>query len=286
MTKLEKGKNSDKFKILFDAVYDAIFVHDLEGNILEVNEVAAKRLGYPKAELLKMNLKDIDSPEHKAKIEEKIKILKEQGEAILETAHLTKKGLEIPVELSSKIINFEGKEAVLSVARDLSDRRRVSQIRRYSKELLDFVPSAVFTVDNDKKITSWNKAAEKITGFLAEEMIGKDCATFALSPCNEKCGLLDKETKKPLFSKNCIIKNKQGQEIKISKNVGEVKDDDGKVIGGIESFEDVSRSIEIQKKLEEKLEEMEKLNKIMMGRELKMIELKEENEKLRRKLKN
>jgi PAS domain S-box-containing protein len=277
---IKNGEEKGEFENIFNNAPDAMFIHDLQGNFLEVNEKACENLGYSKETLLKMNAKDIDAPEYASQIKNKIEKMKKTGEATMETAHITKKGKRLPIELSSKIINYQNDKAVFSIARSVSNRNKFSELKKQSETLFNLIPSAVFTVDRDKKITGWNKAAEKITGFSAEEIIGHKCSKFTLSPCEEKCGLLDEKVKKPIYGKECIIKNKKGEKIKISKNVGTLRDENGKFIGGIESFEDLSEIKKVQKKLEEKIQELKKMNDLMIGREEKMIELKEKIKKL------
>ncbi len=106
--------------------------------------------------------------------------------------------------------------------------------------LFQSTPSAIFTVDTDKRITSFNRKAEEITGYPAEEMLGKTCLDFAFDPCREECGLYDPEVPKPVIGRECRIRRKDGEIRFISKNVDYLRGPDGEVIGGIESFEDIT----------------------------------------------
>lgn len=115
--------------------------------------------------------------------------------------------------------------------------------------LYEIIPSGIFMVDAQKRITSWNKKASEITGYSKEEIIGKKCSIFAEAPCKERCGLFDKSVSKPVIQKECVIKNKNGESRFISKNANILKDSNGNIIGGIESFEDIMA----QKSTEEKL---------------------------------
>ena len=112
--------------------------------------------------------------------------------------------------------------------------------------LLRIVPSAVFTVDLDRKITMWNDMAEKITGYKREEMIGKECTIFADEPCNDNCGLYDDKIEKPILNANCKIRTKSGEIKYVSKNVDYLRDKVGNIAGGIETFHDVTQQREIE----------------------------------------
>jgi len=110
----------------------------------------------------------------------------------------------------------------------------------YNEMLLSTVPSAVFTVDNECRITSWNNMAERITGYTKEEIMGQSCKMFAVEPCDIRCGLLDEDIIKPVTCAMCTIKNKQGETLIVTKNADVLRDNKGNVIGGIECFEDIT----------------------------------------------
>lgn len=117
-------QTAQKFLDLFNLIDDAIFIHDLEGHFLEVNDQACRRLGYSKEELLKLSVADIDSPEFSAKVTGRVEKIMEEGQAFMESAHITKKGDIIPVELNSQVINYQGRKAILTVARDITERKK------------------------------------------------------------------------------------------------------------------------------------------------------------------
>ena len=120
-----------------------------------------------------------------------------------------------------------------------------------TEQLYRVIPSAIFSVDVNRIITSWNKMAADITGYSAEEIIGMSCLSFALSPCREGCGLYNKDIPKPVTGRICEIICKDGRIRKISKNVDVIYDAKGTVIGGIECFEDITEKYEAAQELVE-----------------------------------
>ncbi len=118
--------------------------------------------------------------------------------------------------------------------------RALKQERDYAELLNLVIPSAVFSVDLYKRITSWNYKAEEITGYSFYEVIEEKCILFADSPCKDFCGIFDEKTSKPISGLECTIKTKKGETRIISKNADLLKDVDGNVIGAIESFEDIT----------------------------------------------
>lgn len=157
-----------KFKMLFDAVNDAVIIHDLQGRILEVNQTACQRLGYSRAELLKMTPKDLDTDPYEALLEQRIETLQQQGYLVAETEHQTKNGELIPTEISSKIIDYEEKPAVLTVARDITERKQAqnSMLKqsKYLESLREVGLDLVSELDLDSLLVSIVQKAVNLVG--------------------------------------------------------------------------------------------------------------------------
>lgn len=117
------------------------------------------------------------------------------------------------------------------------------------EQALKTIPSGLFMVDMDLRILYWNPAAERITGFAANEALGKHCSFLKGIPCGRKCGLLDPDTSKPIIGVPCSIITKAGERIAIMKNVEMLYNDDGRAIGGIESFHDITLQRQLEKNL-------------------------------------
>jgi PAS domain S-box-containing protein len=117
--------------------------------------------------------------------------------------------------------------------------------------ILDSIADGVFTVDAGLKITSFNRAAEKITGVKKEEAIGRHCwEVFKASICEKRCAL--KETMKTgqqIVNQPIFIVNLEGDRIPISVSTALLKDGNDKVIGGVETFRDLSLVEELRKEL-------------------------------------
>jgi len=123
--------NTRKLISIFNSVKDAVFIHDFEGNFIEVNEEACKRLNYSRKELLSLTPLDIDEKSYAESAPRIFKKLDKQGRYKGETIHITKEGKKIPTELNSSKILFDGKDAILTVARDITERKQ------YEKELIE-----------------------------------------------------------------------------------------------------------------------------------------------------
>jgi PAS domain S-box-containing protein len=118
--------------------------------------------------------------------------------------------------------------------------------------ILDSIVDGVFTVDEDWRITSFNKAAEQITGVPREHAIGKRCCdVFRASICENECALRETlNSGHPTANKAIYILDAKGRRVPISISAAVLKDTDGNAIGGVETFRDLSMVEELRKELQ------------------------------------
>lgn len=143
-------KSEVKFKSLFNSASDAIFIIDLEGKIKEVNQAACERLGYKRIELLELKPKDIDSPDFAPVIPHRLEELLERGQLTYEAGQVTREGKTIPVEINCRIIDYEEKIAILSIARDITERKQ-AQEKLHELEVAQMKQEFVATITHDLK---------------------------------------------------------------------------------------------------------------------------------------
>jgi len=120
--------------------------------------------------------------------------------------------------------------------------------------ILESIGDGVFTIDTNWKITSFNRAAERITGFSKEETIGKPChSIFRSDVCMGKCPLRQTvETHKPVSNFEMEILSKTGRKIPISVSTALLIDEEGEIAGGVEVFRDLSPLKHLSEELKEK----------------------------------
>ncbi len=117
--------------------------------------------------------------------------------------------------------------------------------------ILDSIADGVFTVDTQWRITSFNQAAERITGFSRKQAFGKLCCDiFRTEICESNCALRQTlETGTPVINKAVYIVDRQGNQLPISISTALLKDSDGQVIGGAETFRDLTLVEELRKEV-------------------------------------
>ena len=123
--------------------------------------------------------------------------------------------------------------------------------RRFMDIILDSIADGVFTTDTENIITSFNKAAESITGFSKVEALGQYCFDiFRANICQSACALRKTiQTGKPIVSLEVNILNKKGRRIPISISTAVLKDEAGNLIGGVETFRNLSQIEALKKEL-------------------------------------
>ncbi len=116
-----------KYQILFNNNSDEIYVIDLRGYLLEVNSAACQNLGYSRDELLQKRIKDINSEKYKHLVTNNIDMILQNNTYTYETEHIAKNGQLFQIEMKSKIIDYQGQKAIMSIARNITERKALEK---------------------------------------------------------------------------------------------------------------------------------------------------------------
>jgi PAS domain S-box-containing protein len=120
--------------------------------------------------------------------------------------------------------------------------------------ILNSIADGVFTTDNEGKITFINKAASEITGYSSKQALGHYCFDiFRADICQTRCALKETlKTKKEITNLPVTILNKEGRKIPINISTAVLKNEHGQIIGGVETFRDLSAIEELKKELSQR----------------------------------
>jgi PAS domain S-box-containing protein len=121
--------SEEQFRAIFDSIGDAVVIIGPDARFLEVNRLGCESLGYSRDEMLAMSIPDIDTPESAVLVPERMQRVMAEGSAIFETTQLRRDGIPFPVEVVARRIEFRGQPAILSVYRDISERKRAEAER-------------------------------------------------------------------------------------------------------------------------------------------------------------
>ncbi|RXE56362.1 hypothetical protein ABH15_09705 [Methanoculleus taiwanensis] len=135
-------ESEERYRMLFNKGSDAVLVFTLSPDsmpvrFIEVNEVAERRLGYTRDELLNLSPLDITPPERIGEISAVLKQFRVTDELLFEMEHVTKGGRRIPVEINALRFLLQGRPTVLSISRDISERKRTEEIRKKAFEQIE-----------------------------------------------------------------------------------------------------------------------------------------------------
>ena len=265
-----------RYRLLFDGSNDAVFVHGIDqsglpSNFIEVNEVACRRLGYTREEFLNMSPLDI-GPDGDVDAPARGRELLTKGHILFEGEHVAKDGRRVPVESNVRVFDFQGRRAVLSIARDITDRKQAAEKiikeKEQAQRYLDIAGVILVAIDADQGVTLINKKGCQVLGADNEkEIVGHNWFDTCLPESN-------REETKEVFSKlmagdvepveyfeNNII-TKQGEERLIAWHNTILTDDQGRIVGTLSSGEDITerrRAEQERHRLERQLRHSQKM---------------------------
>jgi PAS domain S-box-containing protein len=115
---------------ILDSATDSIFLHDFDKNFIYVNETACRIHGYSREEFMKMKLSQVVAPERVSRLDSEFQEMLEKEQAIFESAHLRKDGSIMPAEVHGRTIDSGGKKLILTVIRDITERKQAEAERQ------------------------------------------------------------------------------------------------------------------------------------------------------------
>ena len=161
---------------------EAVLLLDGDGRILQVNDRAAQMYGWSREELLRLSIRDLRALEERASLEGHLQAVRIAGELRLETTHARKDGATFAVESSGKLVGTPDAPQYQVIVRDIDARKAAEEARRESearwRTIATAAHDAIVTIDNLGLVTYWNPAAERLFGYLAGEVIGRNLHAF------------------------------------------------------------------------------------------------------------
>jgi PAS domain S-box-containing protein len=165
-------------KTFFNTSMDGVVVMDRLGKVLEASPSFARMLGYTQEEILNISIFDWDAQWTKEELQVRLTI--EEIVPLFETRHRRKDGSEYDVEISWNRVEVEGEMMHFCICRDITERKQaeidlqISQARFAG--ILEIASDAIISIHSNQQITLFNKGAERIFGYAAEEVLGKPLA--------------------------------------------------------------------------------------------------------------
>jgi PAS domain S-box-containing protein len=170
--------SEEKYRALFEASSDAIFLETIEGRVLDCNAAACAMYGYAKDELIGMTVSDLVPDEVVVILPDVIDEEVTTGSVFLEALNRRRDGEVFPIELSTRLVTVGGEQRILAYVRDITERKRAEEDLRESRlkyvDLYENANDMIFTLDLEGRFTSANRVAYSAMGYTEEEIIGRN----------------------------------------------------------------------------------------------------------------
>ncbi len=301
--KLEQSES--KYRLLAENISDVVVVQDLNLNIEYISPSVEELTGYTVREIMNKDVKEIMTEESYRRAVESFnqakkmikKGVKNVDIPLFRFDYIKKNGQIITGELKSNFIKNDQGEitATVVVVRDMTERKKIEEKLKRSKEkyrkFFESAPDAVLLVDAKGKIKECSRETEQLYGRAKKDIIGHAISEFMTESSLKQFKRDFKKTSGVVSVEGLKIIRPGGEEVEVWRKSYPFFDKRGELGEIIMYDRDISDYMQMVREvrkanesLEKKMEELEKINNFMVGRELKMIELKDENKKLRKKL--
>jgi PAS domain S-box-containing protein len=268
----------------FEAVPDAMVAVNLQGIIIQTNSQTQHLFGYSEGELIGQPVEMlVPAARRKQHIQHRerfaqLPATRRMG-AALDLQGRRKDGSEFPVEISLSPVTTESGMVVLSAIRDISDRKRIEEELRKAheelaaskdRELLGYQNRLALIVDSsqdaiigknlDGTITHWNRGAEQIYGYSAEEAIGKKISILAPNDRPDEIPAILERIRKGERVEyfETVRVRKDGQRLNVSISVSPIRDANGEIVGASA----IARDVTAQKRAEDLLRQGQKMEAV------------------------
>jgi len=224
---------------------DIILLLDDTGRILEANDRAVTAYGYSREELLEKTVRELRHPSSSGDFDRQWEEVSERGSMVFECVHQTRDGRPFPVEISVRFINVGESQFRQSIIRDITERKALDEkLRRMldaHSAVIESSAAAIVAVTPDFRITSWNKAAERIFGWTAEEAVGGPSLFVPPERWENARRIYERAMRGEVISgMPGLGQRKDGRVITLSISAAPLHDPDGRSIGIVLNFLDTT----------------------------------------------
>jgi PAS domain S-box-containing protein len=292
-----------KYRNLVEYANCIIFQMDPQGKITFFNRFAQDFFGYSEAEILGRSVVGTIAPATDSSgrnLEIMIQDIVKHPERYTdnENENIRRNGELVWVAWTNRAIYDDENRLseILCIGIDRTEQKRAEEIVKNSEQrlaqIINFLPDPTWVIDSEGKVLTWNRAMENLTGIAAADIVGKGNYEYALPFYGERRPILIDLVRdwNAEYEKKYLSIKKEGNTLVseshhphlgdgglyLSGNASLIYDAAGQVAGAIESLRDISERRHMEENLRRNVEELELFNKLATGRELKMIQLKQE----------
>src|SRR5947199_7145933 len=238
-------------RTFLDSALDCIITMDATGRVQEFNPASERVFGFTRNEAVGKELAElIIPPRLRERHREGLSHYLKTGEGpligkLIEIEALRRDGSEILVALAINATQVNGSPIFTAYLRDITERKRAEETNRRLAAIIESSGDAIISIDLDELITSWNKEAERLFGYSADEIIGKPI-TVLVPPDrhNEELGIIERLRQgERVIRYETVHGRKDGTPLDISLAVSPINDESGHVIGASKIARDIPERV-------------------------------------------
>jgi len=290
------SSNNDRYKLVFETSSDAIMLLNEKG-YFDCNPATLKVFGFTsKEEFCTKGPAELSPPtqpdgtDSTTLANQKIADAYQNGNNSFEWVHKRANGETFPTEVLLTAFNLDGKKVIQAVVRDVTEQKRLElQLAKSHEEeqlILDTIPSWIFYKDDKNRFIRVNKSYADAMNMTKDQLEGKSMYDLFSKEQADKYYADDKEVIMSGQPKRNIIESMPSPKgtLWVQTDKIPLKNDVGKITGIIGFTVDITARKEAEDAAKSHNEELEKMNKLMIGREIKMVELKNKITELENRL--
>ncbi len=184
--------SEQRFREILDQAGDGIFLWELGGRVVDVNNAMCRTLGYSREQLLQMHIDDFTSGYPAAGSETLRQVQQDNGSAVFDALHCRIDGSVFPVEVVTGVVHGEDANLLVAVARDVTGRKQADQElleyrshleemveartaelvneKQFNEMVLDSLPGIFYAISREGRFVCWNRNLEAVSGYSADEL--------------------------------------------------------------------------------------------------------------------
>jgi PAS domain S-box-containing protein len=263
--KRELRQSFEEFEGILDNLTDLVFLHDPDGTMRYVNEAALERLGYTESELLDMTPQEFVSREDAKRYDDLSERVEREEAVTFEATMVTNGSEDIPVEIGVSTTQFRGEPALLSVARDISDRKERQRTLRRFKKAVEQTAHAVYITDTEGTIEYVNEAFERQTGYPAEEAVGRTPNILNSGRHDEAlfADLWETILAGEVWEQEIVNERADGSEYYVDQTVAPLRDETGEIEAFVAVNTEITEQKDLERRLTEQRDDLDMLNQVL-----------------------
>lgn len=261
------------YRLLFEINPQPMFIKDRDTQaFLAVNDAAVRAYGYTREDFLAMTQHDIWPKADRPQFLERLRAAPEGLFEVGASRHQKKDGTVFTVQVTRHTLDFNGRPAILAIARDTTDLHSVTQALREHEDLFRLMVDGskdygIFMLDAGGRVLTWNEGAQRNTGYTAEEIIGRHCSCFHtpedVRQGRPDAGLIIAESKGRYEEENWQVR-KDGSRFYADTVISPVRDS----FGSLRGYACIRRDVTERKALEQRILDIAEREQKRIGQDL------------------